>query len=50
MPNYVDMFVSALPKYSVSLFIGYLKEKNTLILFDKHAIIKDKFGNIHFWS
>lgn len=38
------------PKYSVSCFMGYLKGKSTLMLFDRHANLKYKFGNRHFWS
>ena len=38
------------PKISVSLFMGYLKGKSALMIFDKHANLKYKFGNRHFWS
>ena len=38
------------PKYSVSCFMGYLKGKSTLMLFDRHANLKYKFGNRHFES
>ena len=38
------------PKISVSSFMGYLKWKSALMMFDKHANLKYKFGNRHFWS
>ena len=38
------------PKYSVSSFMGYLKGKSALMIFDRHANLKYKFGNRHFWS
>lgn len=38
------------PKISVSSFTGYLKGKRALMMFDKHANLKYKFGNRHFWS
>ena len=37
-------------KYSVSSFMGYLKGKSALMMFDRHANLKYKFGNRHFWS
>ena len=50
MPDHVNMLVSIPPKISVSQFMGYLKGKSTLMIFDKHANLKYKFGNRHFWS
>jgi len=38
------------PKLSVSSFMGYLKGKSALMIFDKHANLKYKYGNRHFWS
>lgn len=38
------------PKLSVSSFMGYLKGKSALMIFDKHANLKYKFGNRHFWA
>ena len=35
---------------SVSSFMGYLKGKSALMMFDKHANLKYKFGNRHFWA
>ena len=49
MADHVHMLVSIPPKYSVSSIMGYLKGKSALI-FDKHANLKYKFGNRHFWS
>ena len=37
------------PKLSVSQFMGYLKGKSALMMFDYHANLKYKFGNRHFW-
>ena len=50
MPDHVRMLVSIPPKISVSSFMGYLKGKSALMMFDKHANLKYKFGNRHFWS
>ena len=44
------MPVSIPPKISVSSFMGYLKGKSALMMLDKHANLKYKFGNRHFWS
>ena len=50
MPDHVHMLVSIPPKISVSQFMGFLKEKSALMIFDKHANLKYKFVNRHFWS
>ena len=50
MPDYIHMLVKIPPKYSVSSFTGYLKGKAVLMIFDRHANLKYKFGNRHFWS
>ena len=50
MPDHVHMLVSIPPKLSVSSFMGYLKGKSALMIFDKHANLKYKFGNRHFWA
>ncbi|STO01680.1 Transposase and inactivated derivatives [[Eubacterium] infirmum] len=50
MADHVHMLVSIPPKYSVSSIMGYLKGKSALMIFDKHANLKYKFGNRHFWS
>ena len=38
------------PKISVSSFMGYLKGKSSLMIFDKHGNLKYKFGNRKFWA
>ena len=50
MPGHVHLLLSIPPKYSVASFIGYLKGKSAMMLFDRHANLKYKFGNRHFWS
>lgn len=50
MADYVHMLVLIPPKIAVSSFMGYLKGKSALMMFDKHANLKYKFGNRHFWS
>ena len=50
MPDHIHMLVSIPPKLSVSQFMGYLKGKSSLMIFDKHANLKYKFGNRHFWA
>ena len=50
MPDHVHMLVSIPPKFSVSSFMGYLKGKSSLMIFDKHANLKYKFGNRKFWA
>ena len=43
------MLVSIPPKYSVAEIVGYLKGKSSLMIFDRHANLKYKYGNRHFW-
>lgn len=43
------MLVSIPPHISVSQFMGYLKSKSSLMIFDRHANLKYKYGNRHFW-
>ena len=45
MPDHVHMLVSIPPKISVSSFMGYLKGKSALMMFDRHANLKYKFGS-----
>jgi len=45
MPDHVHMPVSIPPKIRVSSFMGYLKGKSSLMMFDRHANLKYKFGN-----
>lgn len=47
--DHIHMLVSIPPKISVSSFMGYLKGKSSLMIFDKHANLKYKYGNRHFW-
>ena len=47
--DHVHMLVKIPPKHSVSYIIGYLKGKSSLIIFDRHANLKYKYGNRHFW-
>ena len=48
-PDHIHMLVSIPPKISVTYFVGYLKGKSSLMIFDKHANLKYKYGNRHFW-
>ena len=48
-PDHIHMLLEIPPKYSVSQIMGYLKEKSSLIIFDRHANLKYKYGNRHFW-
>ena len=47
--DHVHMLVSIPPKISVSSFVGYLKGKSSLMIFDRHANLKYKYDNRHFW-
>ena len=48
-PDHIHMLVSIPPNISVSQFMGYLKGKSSLMIFDRHANLKYKYGNRHFW-
>ena len=48
-PDHIHMYVSIPPKLSVLLFMGYLKGKSTLIIFERYANLKYKYGNRVFW-
>ena len=48
-PDHIHMLVRILPKYSVSEIVGYLKGKSSLMIFERHANLKYKYGNRHFW-
>ena len=50
MPDNVHLLLSIPPKYNISSFMGYLKGKTATMIFDKHANLKYKFWNKHFWS
>lgn len=48
-PDHIHMLVRIPPKYSVSEIVGYLKGKSSLMIFERHANLKYKYGNRHFW-
>lgn len=48
-PDHIHMFVEIPPKYSVAEIMGYQKGKSSLMIFDRHANLKYKYGNRHFW-
>ena len=47
--DHIHMLVSIPPKYSVAQIMGYLKGKSSLMMFEKYANLKYKYGNRHFW-
>lgn len=47
--DHIHMLVSIPPKLSIASFMGYLKGKSSLMIFDKHANLKYKYGNRKFW-
>ena len=49
-PDHIHMLVSIPPHISISQFMGYLKGKSSLMIFDRHANLKYKYGSRHFWS
>ena len=48
-PDHIHILVAIPPHLSVSQFMGYLKSKSSLMIFDRHANLKYKYGNRHFW-
>ena len=48
-PDHIHMLVSIPPHLSVAQFVGFLKGKSTLMIFDRHANLKYKYGSRHFW-
>ena len=48
-PDHIHMLVAIPPHLSVAQFMGYLKCKSSLMIFDRHANLKYKYGNRHFW-
>ena len=50
MPDHVHLLLEIPPKMSVSYFMGYLKGKSSLMIFEKHSNLKYKFGNRNFWA
>lgn len=49
MPDHIHLYISIPPKYAVSDFMGCLKGKSSLMIFDRHANLKYQYGNRHFW-
>ena len=49
-PDHIHMLLSIPPKYSISQIMGFLKGKSSLMIFDRHANLKYKYGNRHFWA
>ena len=49
-PDRIHMLINIPPQYSVSQIMGYLKGKNSLMIFDRHANLKYKYRNRHFWA
>ena len=49
-PDHIHMLVEIPPHMSVSYFMGYLKSKSALMIFDRHANLKYRYGNRHFWA
>ena len=47
--DHIHMLISIPPSLSVAQFMGFLKGKSTLMIFDRHANLKYKYGNRHFW-
>ena len=50
MSDHIHLLLSIPPKYSVSQIMGYLKGKSVMMIFERHANLKYKFGNRHFWA
>ena len=48
-PDHIHMLISMPPKYSVAQIMGYIKGKSSLMIFDRHANMKYRYGNRHFW-
>lgn len=48
-PDHIHMFVRIPSRYSISEVMGYLKGKSSLMIFERHANLKYKYGNCHFW-
>ena len=49
MPDHIHMLVEIPPNQRVSDFMGYLKGKSTMIIFERYSNLKYKYGNRHFW-
>lgn len=49
-PDHIHMLISIPPKYRVSQIMGYPKGKSSLMIFGRHANLKYKYGDRHFWA
>ena len=47
--DHIHLLVSIPPYMSIAQFVGYLKGKSTLMIFDRHANLKYKYGSRNFW-
>ena len=47
--DHIHMLVSVPPYISIAQFMGFLKGKSTLMIFDRHANLKYKYGSRNFW-
>jgi putative transposase len=50
MSDHIHMLVKIPPKLAVSTFMGYLKGKSSLMIFERHSNLKYKYGNRNFWA
>ena len=50
MSDHVHLLLSIPPKYAVSNIMGYLKGRSSMMIFERYANLKYKFGNKHFWA
>ena len=48
--DHIHLSVAIPPKISIANFMGYLKGKSSLMIFDRHANLKYKYGSRHFWA
>ena len=48
--DHIHISIAIPPKYSISKFMGYLKGKSAMMIFNRHANLKYKFGNRNFWA
>ena len=49
-PDHIHMLLEIPPKYAVADIVVYLKSRSTLMIFDRHANLKYKYGSRHFWA
>lgn len=50
MVDHIHLLLSIPPKLSISSFMGYLKGKSSMMMFDKHTNLKYKYGRRNFWA